>query len=98
MSAMMISLSGMQAAQARLGAVAHNVANLSTENFHRQSVAQSESVAGGVSASLPASSVSGNALETDMVEQIQAKNDFLGNLAVLKASSSMLGSLFEARA
>ena len=97
MSAINSAVSGMQAAQTRLGAAAHNVANLSTENFRRQTVIQSEQAAGGVYAGVSQSSVVGNSLEGDLVGQLVAKSEFLANLAVFKAGSSMLGSLFDAK-
>jgi len=85
----------MLAAQTRLDASAHNVANTETTRFRRQEVVQTEQKDGGVSASLRQSTNEGSALETDMVAQLQAKNAFLANLAVFKTSSQMTGALLD---
>jgi flagellar hook-associated protein FlgK len=63
MSTSSISLSGMNAALTSLGAAAHDIANLNTPNFRRQQVQR---------ASEP-----GDATETDVVGELQAKNSFL---------------------
>lgn len=94
-----ISLSGMNAAQTRLQASAHNIANLNTDGFTRQEVVQSTMNGGGTLAKVsPSANGPGSSLETDMVQQLQAKNDFLSNLAVFKASNAMIGSLIDIRA
>ena len=93
-----ISLSGMRAAQTRLNASAHNVANIETTPFRRQEVVQTEQKDGGVTTSLGKSSVEGAALETDMVAQLQAKNVFLANLAVFKTTNQMAGALLDQKA
>ena len=91
-----IALSGMSAAQSSLHASAHNIANLGTAPFRRQQVVQAEQASGGVSASLRQLPHPGNALETDLVSQLQAKNAFLANLAVFRAQDRMAGSLLDA--
>jgi flagellar hook protein FlgE len=88
-----VSLSGMNAAQMRLQATAHNIANLETQGFNRQEVTQSTQAAGGTSAMVANAAGSGSALETDMVQQLQAKNAFLANLSVFKTSNAVLGTL-----
>ena len=88
----------MVAAQTRLNASAHNVANAETSPFRLQEVVQTEQKDGGVSASLRQSTQAGSALETDMVAQLQAKNAFLANLAVFKTSSQMTGALLDQKA
>lgn len=90
-----IALSGMQAAQVALNASAHNVANLGTEGFHRQQVVQEETPGGGVSTRITRSDQQGDALEEDIVAQLQAKNAFLANLKVFKTSSKMAGTLLD---
>lgn len=93
------SLSGMNAAQTRLDASAHNIANLSTQDFTRQEVQQSDSVNGGVKVSLTSSSAgAGNNLEADMVEQLQSKSLYQANLSVLKANIAMMGTLIDIKA
>lgn len=93
-----VAVSGMQTALARLNASAHNIANGSTEGFHRQEVVATEQPGGGVAPSLTRSGVPGSALETDVVAQLQAKNAFLANLAVFKTSNQMAGALLDTSA
>ncbi|WP_294770745.1 flagellar basal body protein [uncultured Rhodoferax sp.] len=93
-----IALSGMQAAQTRLDTTAHNVANLATEGFKRQETQQTEQSGGGVSATVRRAEMAGNALETDVVTQLQAKHSFMANLAVFKTSDKMAGALLDVRA
>jgi len=91
-----ISLSGMNAAQTALEASAHNIANLSTVGFRREQVTQSAAADGGVTASLSQAAQEGAALETDVVGQLVAKNQFLANLAVFKTNDKMMGALLDA--
>jgi flagellar hook protein FlgE len=93
-----IALSGLNAAQTSLNATAHNVANLSTEGFHRQEVQQTEASGGGVKTSIRRSPVEGEALESDVVSQLQAKHAFMANLAVFKTSNKMAGALLDTKA
>lgn len=93
-----ISLSGMQAAQTRLQSSAHNIANAQTESFHRQRVVQASDPHGGVTTSITRESATGEQLTSDVVEQIQAKSDFMANLKVFKSSEKMLGSLLDIKA
>jgi len=90
-----ISLSGLTAAQSSLDVSAHNIANLATDGFHRQRAIQSSAPAGGVTTSVVRASESGNALESDMVDMLQAKGSFLANLAVFRTSDRMMGSLLD---
>lgn len=93
-----VSLSGMNAAQTALGVSAHNVANLGTAGFRRQTVTQTAQASGGVETSVSQVNEPGNALETDMVDQLQAKHAFAANLAVFKTSDKMMGALLNIRA
>lgn len=90
-----IALSGMNTAQVRLQASAHNIANLDTVGFRRQQVVQGELASGGVGASLARGPDAGNSMATDMVGLLQAKSAFLANLAVFRASDRMMGSLLD---
>ncbi len=90
-----ISLWGMTAAQAALGAAAHNVANAQTAGFHRQQVLQTPVASGGVATTVAPAAEEGSSLETDMVGLLQSKNAFLANLAVFKADDQMMGSLLD---
>lgn len=92
-----ISLSGMNAAQAVLGVSGHNLANLGTSGFRRQLVTQSTAADGGVSTSLTQASQEGNAIESDLVGELVAKNQFLANLAVFKTGDQMMGALLDTK-
>ncbi len=109
-----IAQSGMQAAQARLGAAASNVANVQTPGYRRQTVeAQAVTaptgrvggVAGagtaqgqGVAVRTGQAAQPGPNLAQDMVAQVAARQAFVANLGVLKTSSDTLGSLLSVRA
>jgi flagellar hook protein FlgE len=49
-----------------------------------------------VTASLSQATHEGAALETDVVGQLVAKNQFLANLAVFKTNDQMMGALLDA--
>lgn len=89
------SLAGMGVAQDRLSASAHNVANLGTEGFRRQQVVATASAPAGVTASVATAAEPGASLESDVVEQLGARNAFLANLAVFKTHDRMLGALLD---
>ncbi|MBU6258339.1 MAG: flagellar basal body rod protein [Burkholderiales bacterium] len=91
-----ISLSGMQAAQARLATAANNVANLSTAGFRRAQVTQGTAADGGVTTTLSPATPTGAAPAADLVDQLVAKNQFLANLAVFKTGDQMTGALLDA--
>ena len=93
-----LALSGLSAAQATLRVSAHNVANLATDGFRRQQVAVSTGSSGGVIAQVVRADATGDALETDVVAQLQAKNAFLANLAVFRTHDRMMGELLDASA
>lgn len=90
-----VALLGMNAALASQNSSAHNVANLNTPNFRRDEVLQSAQDGGGVTVARQQSSVKGTSLEADVVAQLQAKNAFLANLSVFKASNQMAGTLLD---
>ena len=92
---MSIALSGLQAAQTRLGAAGHNIANSATAGFKRQTVDARTVPDGGVAVSVGQARQPGQALEEDMVGLLQGKHAFLANLAVFKAQDRMLGSLLD---
>ncbi|MFZ4623000.1 MAG: flagellar basal body protein [Rhodoferax sp.] len=90
-----IALSGMTAAQAKLGTAANNIANLNTEGFVRQQIRQTAQTGGGVSGTVEPAANPGAALESDVVSQLQAKHAFLANLAVFKTQDRMAGALLD---
>ena len=93
-----IALSGLNAAQNSLNTSANNVANLETESFKRQESVQTEQTGGGVSTTVREASTVGNALEQDVVTQLQAKHAYIANLAVFKAQDKMAGALLNTQA
>jgi flagellar hook-associated protein FlgK len=93
-----ISLSGLNAAQTGLQVSAQNIANLNTQGLQRQEATQSTLVGGGASAEIRLTESTSANLEADMVQQLQAKNIFLANLSVFKASNSTLGFLLDTKA
>jgi hypothetical protein len=94
MSTSSISFSGMNAAQTRLGATARNIANLNTPQFRRQQLQQaSEPSAGGVTVPLSRAAQPGDAIETDVPGELQAKNSFLADLTVFRTQDKVLGAL-----
>jgi len=104
-SAAAIGLSGMRAAQLRLDASAHNVANVQTPGFQRQQVSQTAQPAtGGVSVQVgqePASVAQAdgfNRLAEDMVEQRMSLYSFTANLRTVQTQDAMLGALLDVRA
>lgn len=93
-----IASSGLQAAQLRVGAAAHNVANLQTPQFQRQGVAQQARSGGGVAASVQSTGQVGTRLEEDLVAQMSATYSFKANLQTLRTADQMLGTLLDVRA
>jgi len=93
-----IAQSGLQAAQSRLGASAHNVANGQTQGFKRQMVQAQADAQGGVQVTLGRATAAGADMARDAVEQLSAKQDFAANLAVLKTADQVMGSLLDIRA
>jgi flagellar hook protein FlgE len=93
-----IALSGMNAAQVQMDTSAGNVANVQTEGYRRRQVQQTPQAGGGVTTQVVASTQQGPSLETDLVNQLQAKNAFLANLAVFKTSDAMAGALLDKKA
>ena len=105
-SAAAIGTSGMRAAQLRLDASAHNVANAQTPGFQRQQVSQTAQPAnGGVTAqvgreaaSLAQGSDGFNRLVEDMIEQRMSLYSFAANLRTVQTQDAMLGALLDVQA
>ena len=93
-----IALSGLGAAQLRLGASAHNIANAQTPGFRRQLVTQQSMPEGGVSATLTQATIAGDALAADLVGQMSARYQFIANLRVIQTQDKLLGTLVDDRA
>lgn len=91
-----IALSGIAAAGVRMGVSAHNVANLTTEDFHPLRSYQ-ESVAGGgtrvqVERSPTAETVD---LAGEIVNQMTASLQARASMQVLKTDMGLIGSLLD---
>ena len=93
-----IALSGLNAAQTQLDASANNIANLSSTDYHRELVSQTEQPGGGVGTQVSRAAQPGDALEQDVVGQLMAKNSFMANLAVFKTSVRLTGTLLNTTA
>jgi flagellar hook protein FlgE len=89
------ALSGMQTAMLRLGASAHNIANLQTPGFRRQEVLQQAGADGGVVASVVPAALPGEALAADVVGQMTAVYLFKASLMTLQTEQRMLGTLLD---
>ena len=89
-----IASSGMQAAQQRLQASAHNVANLQTPGFTGlEVVQQSRGEIGGVDAATRRAESVGVSLESEVVDQLSAKNAFVANATMFRTADRMAGTL-----
>lgn len=102
-SATAIGLSGLRAAQTRLDAAAHNLANAQTPGFKRQVVQQTAVPdAGGVQAQVLREDVeqagSLDHLAEDLIGQRQAFYSFATNLKTIETEDRMLGSLLDIQA
>lgn len=93
-----IALSGMAAAQQRLQAHAHNLANLDTDNFRRSTTAQTAQATGGVTATWQRAPAAGADMAGDLVGQMSAGHAFTANLAVFKTHDAMTVALLDALA
>jgi len=91
-----IALSGIQAGFARLGASAHDVANLVTEDFHPLRTRQVSLQGGGTRAFVERSPTPEEVdLAAEWVEQIRASHQILASLRVLETDASMRGVLLD---
>ena len=97
-SASSIAQSGLNAAQLRMGTGAHNIANVQTDAFRRQETVQQTTAEGGVSASVRRTSVPGEALASDLVDQKSAGYAFDANLKVIQTDKKMMGQLLDEQA
>jgi flagellar hook-associated protein FlgK len=93
-----IALSGLQAAQTRMGSSAHNIANALTPNFRRQVVAQQSVAQGGVATAIDRAPIAGDALAEDLVALKLSQHLFTANLKVLRTQDRMLGTLLDVQA
>lgn len=97
-SASSSAYSGLQAAQARLDASAHNVANVLTEDARRVEVRQTETESGGVTTEQVQTEDVQKRLEEDLVAQIQSRNAYEANLQVFRTADRVAGALLDEQA
>lgn len=95
-SATSAGLSGLQAAGARLGASAHNVANWLTEDFHPERTVLSARAEGGVDAQRERSAEPAEVdLAAELVEQRLAAVQGRASLRVIETGLDLLGSVLD---
>lgn len=91
-----IAQTGLQAAQLRLDASAHNIANMNTPGFVPQRVReQALAPLSGVSAQVVRADRPGVALEQEAVEQIAASAAYKANVFVLRTARETTGTLLD---
>ncbi|MEZ4268859.1 MAG: flagellar basal body protein [Myxococcota bacterium] len=109
MSTMAVGASGARAAEAALGAVAHNVANLNTDGFQASQAAFADVAGGGVTTSFASSGGpapliargdtfvrgSNTDLVADTVGRATAAATYRANLRTISESSDLVGSLLD---
>ena len=93
------ALSGVRAGQTRLGASAHNVANLLTEDFRPLEVQQSAQAQGGVDVSVSqAAQPREVSLVDELVDQQLASLQTRASLRVLETDLDLLGQIVDLKA
>jgi len=98
-SLLSIASSGLSAAQMRLDASAHNLANMTSPTFRRSVVSQAARAdQGGVDASVQRAPGTGVALEQEVVDQMSATYPFKASVQVLRTQERTLGSLLNVKA
>ncbi len=98
-AALSIASTGLQAAQLRLNASAHNVANLHTPGFKAHTVQlQAVAPSAGVQAHAAQAAQPGVALVAEGVAQMAATYAFKANVLVLRTADEMAGALLDVRA
>lgn len=93
------ALSGISAANERLRASAHNVANLQTAGFRPQRIEQAtQAELGGVSTRVMQQQGAEVSAERELVEQRAATYSYVANLRVLQTQLRAEGSLLDIQA
>ncbi len=94
MDTLSVALSGLQSADLRLDASAHNVANLTTEEVRPLRVVQEERLGGGSVARIDrAASPRPVDRLHEAVEQIRARSQYIASLRVLAVEDDLRGQL-----
>lgn len=101
-SAAATGANGMRAAQARLDASAHNLANAQTPGFQRQPAPPATQPAGAGAQAGPGPLAQGsggpNRLAEDRVTQRVSLYSFAANMRTVQTQNAMLGTLLDVRA
>ncbi|NNL65839.1 MAG: flagellar basal body rod protein [Myxococcales bacterium] len=91
-----IALSGIAAGFVRIGSAAHNVANLTTEDFHPLRTRQQTVAGGGTRAFAERSPVAAEVdLAAEIVEQMRGEHQALAAMRVLDADARTKGALLD---
>lgn len=96
-----IAQSGLNAAQQRLHAAAHNIANAQTTDYRRVEIESVELAGGGVGTQTRRANTGQSTavpLVADLIAARRASYDFKANLKVIRAVDTMIGSLLDDRA
>lgn len=93
-----IGRSGMTAALQQLDSASHNIANLETPKFRRETVSQRELPNGGVATTVRQTETVGNDLAQDVVQQISSTYSFKANLHTIRTEQDMMGTLLDLQA
>ena len=94
MNTLSIAVSGLQSAEVRLTASAHNVANLTTEGVRPARTTQKETVEGGSTARLArASTPTPVDLVHETVERSRASLQYTASLRLLSVEADLRGEL-----
>ena len=96
MSPHSIAISGIQSAQLRLNASAHNVANLTTPSFRPLRVEQSAVAGGGSTARVTRSPDPSEVdLVREIIDQIRAKTQFMSSVRFAAVAVETRGTLVD---
>jgi flagellar hook protein FlgE len=92
-----IAESGLKAAQVRLEASAHNVANAATPGFRGLQVTSQPQVGGGVETQWVQNPEAGVDLAAELVQQRAATYDAQANLKMVTIADRFMGSLLDVK-
>lgn len=96
--ALSIAASGLNAASARLDTSAHNIANVATPGFRRETVQASARAEGGVNTQVARAPQEGVSLEEEIVDQLAAAASYKANLKVIDTVDRTLGRWLDEKA
>ena len=97
-STLAIASSGLRAASLRSNAAASNIANLLSKDYRRLSLSQTETPGGGVSVQIERSNEPGEALFSDVLNQMGAVYSFKANILSIRTADKLAGSVLSLHA